>query len=88
MKKSIVYILTALVCLIACDDNTGTLGNSITPEADSINIKTSSYFAESQSIAVDSVLGKTGKVYLGRFTDPQTGSLFEADFIAQFNCVE
>lgn len=88
MKKSIVYILTALVCLIACDDNTGTLGNSITPEADSINIKTRSYLAESQSIAVDSVLGKTGKVYLGRFTDPQTGSLFEADFIAQFNCVE
>lgn len=88
MKKSIVYILTLLICLIACDDNTGTLGNSITPEADSINIKTSTYYAKSHSIAVDSVLGKTGKVYLGRFTDPETGSMFEADFIAQFNCVE
>lgn len=88
MKKSIVYLLIALVCCIACDDNTGTLGNSITPGADSIKIKTSSYYATTRSIAVDSVLGKTGKVYLGRFTDPQTDAMFEADFIAQFNCVE
>lgn len=88
MKKSIVYLLIALVCCIACDDNTGTLGNSITPGADSIKIKTSTYYATTRSIAVDSVLGKTGKVYLGRFTDPQTDAMFEADFIAQFNCVE
>ena len=88
MKKSIVYLLIALVCCIACDDNTGTLGNSTTPGADSIKIKTSTYYATTRSIAVDSVLGKTGKVYLGRFTDPQTDAMFEADFIAQFNCVE
>lgn len=88
MKKPIVHILSALVLFIACDDNTGNLGNSITPEADSISIKTTSYYATSRSVAVDSVLGKTSKVYLGRFTDPQTGALLEADFIAQFNCVE
>lgn len=88
MKKSIAYILTVLVCLVACDDTTVNLGNSITPEADSIAIKTKSYYATTRSVAIDSVLGKTSKVYLGRFTDPQTGSLLEADFIAQFNCVE
>ena len=88
MKKSFVYILVALICCIACDDNTGTLGNSITPGSDSIDIKTRTYYATTRSVAVDSVLGKTSKVYLGRFTDPQTGSLLEADFIAQFNCVE
>ena len=88
MKKSFIYILVALICCIACDDNTGTLGNSITPGSDSIDIKTRTYYATTRSVAVDSVLGKTSKVYLGRFTDPQTGSLLEADFIAQFNCVE
>lgn len=88
MKKSFVYILVALICCIACDDNTGTIGNTTTPGSDSINIKTQTYYATTRSIAVDSVLGKTSNVYLGRFTDPQTGSLLEADFIAQFNCVE
>lgn len=88
MKKYFVYILTMLFCLIACDDNTGSLGGSIIPDQDIINVDTATYWATSKSIAVDSVLGKTNKVYLGRFTDPQTKTMFEADFIAQFNCEE
>ena len=88
MKKYFVYILTLLACLTSCDDNTGTLGGSVIPDNDVITIDTASYWATSKSIAVDSVLGKTNKVYLGRFTDPQTKSVLEADFIAQFNCEE
>lgn len=88
MKKYFVYILTLLFCLIACDDNTGALGGSVIPDNDVITIDTATYWATSKSVAVDSVLGKTNKVYLGRFTDPQTGTMFEADFIAQFNCEE
>jgi len=88
MKKSIAYILTLFLCLAACDDNTGSLGSSIIPDHDAISIDTATYWATTKSIAVDSVLGKTNKVYLGRFTDPQTGSILEADFITQFNCQE
>ncbi len=88
MKKSFAYILTLLLCLASCDDNTGTLGGSIVPDNDVISIDTATYWATTKSIAVDSVLGKASKVYLGRFTDPQTNSVFEADFIAQFNCEE
>lgn len=88
MKKNFVYILALMFCVIACDDNTGTLGGSIIPESDSVTISTATYWATAKSIAVDSVLAKTDKVYLGRFTDPQTKSTLEADFIAQFNCEE
>ena len=88
MKKSVVYILTLLLCLVACDDNTGTLGNSIIPSYDGISIDTATYWANTKSIGIDSVLGKTNNVLLGRFTDPQTESVFEADFITQFNCEE
>ena len=88
MKKYFAYIVTLLLCFIACDDNTGELGGSIIPEHDAITIDTATYWATSKSIAIDSVLSRTDKVYLGRFTDPQTGSVLEADFIAQFNCEE
>ena len=80
--------MLAAVCCIACDDTTEKVGSSIIPESDIIEIQTKTYSATTRSIAVDSVLGKTDKVYLGRFTDPQTGSMLEADFMAQFNCVE
>lgn len=88
MKKYFVYILALLFGFTACEDNTGSMGGSIIPEQDVITINDSVYWATSKSIAVDSVLGRTNKVYLGRFTDPQTNALFEADFIAQFNCEE
>lgn len=88
MKKYFAYILTLLLCLASCDDNTGTLGGSVIPDHDVISVDTATYWATTRSIAVDSVLGKTSKVYLGRFTDPQTDAVFEADFIAQFNCEE
>ena len=88
MKKSFATLLAAIVCCIACDDTTDKIGGSIIPENDNIEIKSKTYHASTRSIAVDSVLGKTDKVYLGRFTDPQTGSILEADFMAQFNCVE
>lgn len=88
MKKYFAYLLTLLLCLASCDDNTGSLGGSVIPDHDVISIDTATYWATTQSMAVDSVLGKTSKVYLGRFTDPQTNSVFEADFIAQFNCEE
>ena len=88
MKKSFATILAAIVCCIACDDTTDKVGGSIIPDDDIIEIQTKTYYATTRSIAIDSVLGKTDKVYLGRFTDPQTSSMLEADFIAQFNCVE
>ena len=39
-------------------------------------------------MANDSILANTNRVYLGKHTDPETGTIFSSDFIAQFNCVE
>jgi len=72
----------------SCDSDTGTLGSSTTPTSDSLTIRTAIYKASSRSVLVDSVLGKTSTVYFGRYTDPETKSLFSSDFITQFNCVE
>lgn len=91
MKKYIVALCSAALLLLfaaACDDNTGTLGTSTTPSNDSITINTATYQATSRSILVDSVLGKSSIVYFGRYTDPETNSVFRSDFMTQFNCVE
>ena len=34
------------------------------------------------------MLARTTKSYLGRFTDPETGTTVKSDFMAQFHCDE
>lgn len=90
--KRIFFILTLLISAIAftgCDDNTEMLGTSIVPSGDAMEIDTMTFYAKSRSIlANDSILANTNRVYLGKHTDPETGTVFSSDFIAQFNCVE
>ena len=86
--KVCVFVLALSGLCASCSTDTGTLGISTTPTADSLTIRTATYTATSRSVLVDSVLGKSGTVYLGRYTDPETGCLFTSDFITQFNCAE
>ncbi len=91
MKKFPLYLLTifSLFAFAGCDDETAGIGGSIVPDNDKITIDTLTLYAKSRSIlANDSILANTSNVYLGRYTDPETGTIFSSDFIAQFNCVE
>lgn len=90
--KRIIYLLfiaISAVGLFSCDDNTDMLGTTIVPDGDKIEIDTVTFYAKSRSIlANDSILANTNRVYLGRYTDPESDAVFLSDFIAQFNCVE
>lgn len=90
MKKTIALCSAALLLLFvaACDDNTGSIGISITPSTDSIAVHTRIFHASSRSVLADSVLGRTSTVYFGRYTDPETNTIFESNFMTQFNCAE
>ena len=88
-----IYYISALFLLtysfISCDDTTGTLGYDLVPNSDLVNnhftifdVKTSSYEVG------DSVLARSSKSYLGKFTDPETGTIVSSDFLAQFYCPE
>ena len=91
MKRN--YLRMTLVAMLSfvfatCDDNTEGLGESMMPGEDHITIAQKVYNATSRSLlAGDSILAKTSTAYLGRYTDPLYGT-FEADFLAQFHCVE
>ena len=87
--KHLSLLPVALLMLASCDDDTATLGVDMMPTTDLITtdfqtykVKTSSYEAGS------SVLARTTKSYLGRFTDPETSTTVKSDFMAQFHCDE
>lgn len=87
--KNISSALFAALMLIACDDNTATLGVDMMPSNDFVTSIYQSYDTETRSYAVgDSVLARSNISYLGRFTDPETGTIIKSDFLAQFHCNE
>ena len=90
--KKLIYILPAIFTLLTfvqCDDNTETVGGSIIPNKDIITAKTEYFKTISRTIlANDSILANTGQVYLGRYTDEESGTVFTSGFITQFGCNE
>ena len=72
-----------------CDDNTGSIGGSLVPENDIITAETKTFYATSNTImANDSILANTSDVYLGMYTDEESGTVFTSSFVTQFGCTE
>lgn len=90
MKKLSCFlsIIAVLLISIGCDDNTGSIGNSIVPEADRIEARTDTCEATSRTIMANSILANTSEVYLGQYTDEESGTIFNSSFITQFACSE
>ncbi len=78
-----------LLTLIACDDNTSTLGVDMMPPSDLVNKNYKVYDVTTESYEVgNSVLARTNMSYLGRFTDPETNTTITSDFLTQFHSDE
>lgn len=92
MKRPFSCFLLAIAAILAftqCDDSTGTIGNSIVPENDRITARTDTFYAKSRTIlANDSILANTSDVYLGKYTDSESETVFESSFITQFGCTK
>lgn len=92
MKKlfSCFLLATATVLLFTqCDDSTDTIGSSIIPEVDVITARTDTLYASSRTImANDSILANSSDVYLGQYTDAESGTTFVSSFVTQFGCTE
>lgn len=91
MKRFSYFLLaiTAILTFAQCDDNTEGLGSSIIPGNDIISAETKTFHATSRTIlANDSILANNSEVYLGQFTDPESGTVFNSSFITQFGCAE
>lgn len=78
----------ALFSLASCDDTTSNLGLEVMPDGDFTSSRQENYPVELGSMKADSILARTTTAYLGKFTDPVTGTVFESDFLTQFYCPE
>lgn len=91
MKRFSVFSSIAIILSImcGCDDNTGYIGGTIVPSKDLIETSTDICNASSRTIMVDNaILANTNDVYLGQYTDEESGTIFNSSFITQFACSE
>lgn len=92
MKKLFSSFLLAIATVLVftqCDDNTESIGSSIVPGSDKITARTDTLYATSNTImANDSILANTSDVYLGQYTDSESGTEFVSSFITQFGCTK
>ena len=87
--KTLACSLIAVLFMISCDSDTSTLGGSVTPSYDIVQISSDTCYATTRSIAVtEPLLMKTTVCTLGRYTDPVTSATFSSGFLTQLNCVE
>ncbi|MBR1395307.1 MAG: DUF4270 domain-containing protein [Prevotella sp.] len=77
-------ILTAL-SFAACSDDTFDFGNTLTAQADKLDISDTVYQVTTRSVLADSVLLRSSKCYLGRVKDPETGAYVTSEMMTQFN---
>ena len=81
--------IATLLTFTQCDDNTGSIGGSLVPDNDIITAETKTFYATSNTImANDSILANTSDVYLGMYTDEESGTVFSSSFVTQFGCTE
>ena len=90
MRKAFKAFVVLTICALsyACDNETGSFGSSIMPETDDPVVSQAIFYATTSSFKADSLVSNTSDCYLGRVTDPETGSTTTCHFLAQFYQLE
>ena len=76
------------IAISSCDEDTNTMGYSLTSDADRFSLVPDTFIVSTNSIKADSVLARSSYSYLGRIKDPETGAYISSDFTTQFNILE
>lgn len=87
-SKLLAGLIVVASALVACDDTTDTLGNSLTNSTDQFDILTDTFNVSTRSITVDSVLSRSTYSYLGHIKDPETGTYLTSNYTTQFAVIE
>lgn len=83
------YLLAGIIALVAfsCNDDENSIGFTLQPTGDKIDVKSQVFDIPSQTVFLDSMFIKTDTAFLGQYTTPELGTT-KADFMAQVNCTK
>ncbi len=87
-KLMIAGIAMMTIAISSCDEDTLTLGDTLTNNIDKFQTVSQTYQVKTRTIKTDSVLARTIYNYLGKIKDPETGSYVTSDYMTQFNILE
>lgn len=76
------------VAISSCDEETISLGNSLTSAVDQFTIIPDTFDVATNSLPIDSVVSQGSYTYLGRIKDPETGTYISSDYMTRFNILE
>ena len=76
------------IAISSCDEDTNTMGYSLTSDADRFSLVPDTFLVSTRSIKADSVLACSSYCYLGCIKDPETGAYISSDFTTQFTILE
>ena len=76
------------MAMISCNEDTDSIGTSLTQNTDQLKISTGIYEATTRSILADSVYARNFDCFFGLVKDPETDTYVMNEFMAQFNVLE
>jgi len=86
--KYMAGVAIAAMAISSCDEDTLTIGQSLTDKADMLDMVTANFVVNTQTMVADSVLSLSNKCYFGKVKDPETGADVTSEFTSQFHLIE
>ena len=86
--KFIAPIAFLATAIMSCDEDTTTIGGSLTNDNDKLVISTKNFDVLTGSVLVDSVYSRERQCYIGQVKDPETNTITQSLFTAQFYLLE
>ena len=86
--KFIAAIAFSAMAIMSCDEDTTTIGGSLTNDNDKLVVSTKNFNVLTGSVLVDSVYTRERQCYLGNVKDPETNTYIKSLFTAQFYMME
>lgn len=85
-NKSYSFLLLTFLAAVAtsCDDNTDTLGMSLTDNANVMNITSKEFNVCSNSVAASNVVSRSRVGYLGKIKDTEADNYITCNYMTQF----